>query len=40
MQDTGDTLLIVTFAIAAVLNAVLFVQFVLYWNEDKRKKVH
>nr|CDJ98005.1 Cystinosin ERS1p repeat domain containing protein [Haemonchus contortus] len=39
-QDTGDTLLIVTFAIAAVLNAVLFVQFILYWNEDKRKKVH
>ncbi|KAK6028898.1 PQ loop repeat protein [Ostertagia ostertagi] len=39
IQDTGDSLLIVSFAIAAVLNAVLFVQFFLYWNEVKRKKM-
>ncbi|EYC01970.1 hypothetical protein Y032_0103g3567 [Ancylostoma ceylanicum] len=39
VQDTGDNLLIASFAIAAVLNAVLFVQFFLYWNEAKRKKM-
>ncbi|ETN75243.1 hypothetical protein RB195_021389 [Necator americanus] len=39
VQDTGDNLLIFSFAIAAVLNAVLFVQFFLYWNEAKRKKI-
>lgn len=39
IQDTGDNLLIASFAIAAVLNAVLFVQFFLYWNEAKRKKM-
>ncbi|CAJ0610413.1 unnamed protein product [Cylicocyclus nassatus] len=39
VQDTGDTLLIASFAIAAVLNAILFVQFFLYWDEAKRKKM-
>ncbi|PIO71202.1 hypothetical protein TELCIR_06906 [Teladorsagia circumcincta] len=39
VQDTGDSLLIVSFAIAAVLNAVLFAQFFLYWSEVKRKKM-
>lgn len=39
VQDTGDMLLIISFAIAAVLNAALFAQFFLYWNEAKRKKI-
>ncbi|KAE9419372.1 hypothetical protein Angca_002434, partial [Angiostrongylus cantonensis] len=39
VQETGDNLLIIAYVLSAVLNALLFVQFFLYWNDAKHKKV-
>ncbi|EGT60521.1 hypothetical protein CAEBREN_00817 [Caenorhabditis brenneri] len=41
VQDTGDSLLIVSYSTAAVLNGLIFAQFFMYWNKteaDARKK--
>ncbi|PAV65237.1 hypothetical protein WR25_06641 [Diploscapter pachys] len=41
VQETGDQLLVASFGIAALLNGVIFAQFLLYWNastEEQRKK--
>uniref|UniRef100_A0A1I7XVT5 Mannose-P-dolichol utilization defect 1 protein homolog n=1 Tax=Heterorhabditis bacteriophora TaxID=37862 RepID=A0A1I7XVT5_HETBA len=40
IQDTGDLLLIVSFGTASFLNAIIFAQFFIYWDEKKRKKMH
>ncbi|CAB3398322.1 unnamed protein product [Caenorhabditis bovis] len=34
VQDTGDQLLIVSFASAAILNGLIFAQFFIYWNNS------
>ncbi|KAJ1362563.1 hypothetical protein KIN20_022164 [Parelaphostrongylus tenuis] len=39
VQETGDGLLIISYVLSALLNAVLFVQFFLYWSDAKRKKI-
>ncbi|CAI4225718.1 unnamed protein product [Auanema sp. JU1783] len=40
IQDTGDNLLIISYGSAAALNSLIFAQFFLYWNADKRKKMN
>ncbi|KJH46920.1 hypothetical protein DICVIV_07000 [Dictyocaulus viviparus] len=37
IQETGDNLVIVGFALAACLNAILFIQFFIYWEKKKQK---
>ncbi|CAP30658.1 Protein CBG11281 [Caenorhabditis briggsae] len=40
VQDTGDSLLIISYSTAAVLNGLIFAQFFMYWSnaEATRKK--
>lgn len=37
IQETGDQLVILSFAVAATLNAIIFAQMFIYWSADKPK---
>ncbi|KAI6191392.1 Mannose-P-dolichol utilization defect 1 protein-like protein [Aphelenchoides bicaudatus] len=37
IQETGDNLVIASFAVAAVLNGIIFLQMLIYWNSDAKK---
>uniref|UniRef100_A0AC35TQE2 Mannose-P-dolichol utilization defect 1 protein homolog n=1 Tax=Rhabditophanes sp. KR3021 TaxID=114890 RepID=A0AC35TQE2_9BILA len=37
IQETGDNLIIVSFGIAALLNGVIFAQFLMFWNSTAMK---
>ncbi|VIO88061.1 Uncharacterized protein BM_BM3915 [Brugia malayi] len=40
LKETGDQLMVITYIIAALLNGIIFVQFLLYWsNVEMKKKV-
>uniref|UniRef100_A0A1I7SM46 Mannose-P-dolichol utilization defect 1 protein homolog n=1 Tax=Bursaphelenchus xylophilus TaxID=6326 RepID=A0A1I7SM46_BURXY len=38
IQETGDNLVILSYVVATVLNFILVVQLVIYWNVDDKKK--
>lgn len=38
-QDTNDKLLLTSFSSAAALNAVIFAQFIIYWNSKNKRKM-
>lgn len=38
LQETGDQLVIINYIIAALLNGIIFVQFLLYWSNTEMKK--
>jgi mannose-P-dolichol utilization defect protein 1 len=37
IQDTGDQLIIFSVVIAAILNAIIFAQMLIYWNPKGKK---
>ncbi len=39
LQETGDLMFVLTFAVGATMNGVLALQIVYYWRRSSRKKV-
>ena len=38
IQETGDTLVIITYVVSSCCNGVIAAQMIWYWNADKVKK--
>ena len=34
IQETGDTMVVLTYVVAAICNAIVAAQFVYYWNSS------
>eukprot|EP01006_Ploeotia_vitrea_P006727 TRINITY_DN1454_c0_g1_i2.p2 TRINITY_DN1454_c0_g1~~TRINITY_DN1454_c0_g1_i2.p2 ORF type:complete len:155 (-),score=12.22 TRINITY_DN1454_c0_g1_i2:131-595(-) len=37
LKETGDTIILTAFSIASVLNLIIMIQFLMYWNNKTRK---